>query len=252
MLVLGISAVAIATVVVITVSVDFLIPYIPPAAETKLFSSFDFEDDANQDADEDLRLKQVQSLLERLATGWEDNPYAFRVSVLDQSTPNAFALPGGRIVVTSGLLESVSSESELAFVLGHEIGHFKQRDHLRGLGRGLAIGMTLSVLNLAGAGGAIDLLSGATGIAGRHFDRNQESGADQIGLELVWREYGHVSGATKFFDHLPQPSGKIEKQFQTYLSTHPVDADRIEALNTMADENGWRRDGIAQALELAD
>ncbi len=252
MLVLGISAVAIATVVVITVSVDFLIPYIPPAAETKLFSSFDFEDDAHQDADEDLRLKQVQSLLERLATGWENNPYAFRVSVLDQSTPNAFALPGGRIVVTSGLLESVSSESELAFVLGHEIGHFKQRDHLRGLGGGLAIGMTLSVLNLAGAGGAIDLLSGATGIAGRHFDRNQESGADQIGLELVWREYGHVSGATKFFDHLPQPSGKLEKQFQSYLSTHPVDANRIEALNTMADENGWRRDGIAQALELAD
>lgn len=251
LLVLGISATAVAIVLVIAVSVDLLVPYIPPVAESKLFSFFDSEDDANEDAEEDLREKQVQNLMERLAAGWEDNPYAFRVSVLDQSEPNAFAVPGGRIVITSGLLESVSSESELAFVLGHEIGHFKQRDHLRGLGRGLAIGLTLSILDLGGAGGAFELLSGATGIASRHFDRNQESGADKIGLELVWRAYGDVSGATNLFDHLPQPSGKIEEQFQSYLATHPVHSDRIEALNRMADENGWRRDGVARTLRLA-
>ncbi len=248
---LGISGFAVATVVVITVSIDFLIPYIPPTAESKLFSFFASEDNASEDAGRDLRVEQLQSLMERLATGWEDNPYAFQLSVLDQSEPNAFALPGGRIVITSGLLESVSSESELAFVLGHEIGHFKQRDHLRGLGRGLAIGMTLSVLSLGGAGGTFDLLSGATGIASRHFDRNQESGADKIGLELVWRAYGDVSGATNLFDHLPRPSGKIEEQFQSYLATHPVHSDRIEALNRMADENGWRRDGVARTLRLA-
>jgi predicted Zn-dependent protease len=172
--------------------------------------------------------------------------------VVDQSEPNAFAVPGGRIVITRGLLESVSSESELAFVLGHEIGHFKQRDHLRGLGRGLALGIAISALDLGGAGGALDLVSGATGIAGRHFDRSQESGADEIGLELVWREYGHVSGALKFFDRFPRPTGSLEKQFQSYLATHPVHSDRIASLRGMADARGWRQDGTAPALGWPD
>ena len=130
-------------------------------------SLVDFNDHADLAEAEDPRTDRVQVLTERLAMHWADNPYAFRVSVLDQSEPNAFAIPGGQIVITRGLLESVSSESELAFVLGHEIGHFKQRDHLRGLGRGIALVIAISALDLGGAGGAHDLLSGATGIAGR-------------------------------------------------------------------------------------
>lgn len=251
-LLLGVGGAALAAVLVIALSVDLLVPYISPEMESKLFSFVEFEDDVSAETGVDLRDQQVQELVERLVGGWEDNPYSFEVSVLDQSEPNAFALPGGRIVVTTGLLESVLSENELAFVLGHEIGHFKQRDHLRGLGRGLAVGVTLSVLNLGGAGGVFDLLTVVTGIAGRRFDRDQESGADKIGLELVWRAYGHVSGATEFFDHLPQPSGKIEKQFQSYLSTHPIHSDRVEALNRMAEENDWHRDGMKSAFDLIE
>ncbi len=252
LLVAGVCGLAVVVVLAISLAIDLLVPYIPPAVELKLFSFVDFEDDTDRAETEDPRTSRVQVLLERLAMHWSDNPYAFRVSVIGDSEPNAFAVPGGQIVITRGLLESVSSESELAFVLGHEIGHFKQRDHLRGLGRGIALGIAISALDLGGAGGALDLLSGATGVAGRHFDRNQESGADEIGLELVWREYGHVSGAIKFFERFPRPTGRLEEQFQSYLATHPLHSDRIESLNGMADARGWRRDRMAPALELAD
>jgi Zn-dependent protease with chaperone function len=251
-LVAGVCGLAVVVVLAISLAIDLLVPYIPPAVELRFFSLVDLEDDADRAETEDPRASRVQVLLERLAMHWPDNPYAFRAHVVDESEPNAFAVPGGRIVITRGLLDSVSSESELAFVLGHEIGHFKQRDHLRGLGRGMALGMAIAALDLGGAGGALDLLSGATGIADRHFDRNQESGADEIGLELVWREYGHVSGALEFFEHFPRPTGRLEEQFQSYLATHPLHSDRIESLNGMADARGWRRDGMAPALQLSD
>jgi predicted Zn-dependent protease len=252
LLVAGVCGLAVIVVLAISLTVDLLVPYIPPVVELRFFSLVDFQDDADLAELEDPRTNRVQALLDRLAMRWPENPYAFRVSVLDQSEPNAFALPGGRIVITRGLLDSVSSESELAFVLGHEIGHFKQRDHLRDLGRGIALSIAISALDLGGAGGALDLLSGATGIADRNFDRSQESGADEIGLELVWREYGNVSGALNFFDRFPRATSRLEKQFQSYLATHPIHSDRVESLREMADARVWRRDGIPAALEFAE
>ena len=247
-LVIGVLGVAIVFVVALSVLVDVLVPYFPSTIETKIFSVIDFDGDEVDSDDRDPRHDYVQLLVNRLAGHWEENPYAISISILDQPAPNAFAYPGGRIVITSGLLDSVTSESEMAFVLGHEIGHFNHRDHLRGLGRGLAIAFALSALSQSGAGGVVDLLTGATGMTSRHFDRQQETAADEIGLELVWLEYGHVSGATDFFDHLSHSSGKIEKQFQSYLATHPVHSDRIEALRRLADTSGWRRDGATEAL----
>ena len=59
-------------------------------------------------------------------------------------------------MVSTGLLEQTASENELAFVVGHEIGHFRNRDHLRGLGRGVAFGLVLAALSTSGAGTAAD------------------------------------------------------------------------------------------------
>ena len=73
----------------------------------------------------------LQTLLDRVALHWPESPYAFHAVVWEASQPNAFALPGGWVAVTTGLLEGAGSENELAFVLGHELGHF--RGHVRPL-----------------------------------------------------------------------------------------------------------------------
>jgi Zn-dependent protease with chaperone function len=164
--------------------------------------------------------------------------------VIDEPEPNALALPGGTILVTSGLLAQVVSENELALVLGHELGHYRARDHLRGLGRGLAADLVLGAL-----GGSGELVAGLGSFAGalaqRGFDRRQESRADAFGLRLVHAEYGHVAGAGDLFARLEQQRGApgAGRRLAGYLETHPLHGDRVAALAAEAEANGWAAEG---------
>ncbi len=140
-----VAGICLAVVVIVTaafVLVEGLIRWIPPSFESRVFGSL-WSADLGGDSD-DPRLATATALLERLASHWEENPYELQLAILEEESPNAFAVPGGAIYVTRGLLDSVESENELAFVLGHEIGHFRNRDHLRGLGRGLIVSLALS------------------------------------------------------------------------------------------------------------
>ena len=170
------------------------------------------------------------------------------MAIQEEGTPNALAFPGGLVVVTSGLLEQVESENELAFVLGHEIGHFRHRDHLRGIGRGVAFALVMGALGLGGSGGAAQLAALSGQLAARGFDRDQESDADRFGLALVQQEYGHVAGAWEFFQRLPDLDGSVEKEIVHYLATHPLSEERIEALHALALERGWSQMGTVVPL----
>ncbi|MEO1170989.1 MAG: M48 family metalloprotease, partial [Myxococcota bacterium] len=100
----------------IALAVDFVVLWIPPETEAKLGWVDWTEDQAR--ADEEA--VPIQALVDRLAEGWPENPYRFRVVILDGEAPNAFAFPGGTIGVTRGLLDEVESMNELAFVPQHE------------------------------------------------------------------------------------------------------------------------------------
>jgi predicted Zn-dependent protease len=241
-LVAGIVGAVVAFAFAVGLAVDRLVPHVPPSWERRLFS---WSDAAAPGAGaEDPRLDALRGLLERLVRHWPEAPYEFRARVWNEQTPNALALPGGWIVVTSGLLDRVESENELAFVLGHELGHFAGRDHLRGLGRDLALSLLLSWLGLGGAPDAIVDFAG--GLAQRGFDREQESDADAFALALVAAEYGHVAGALDFFERLPDPDGVVARELAQYLSTHPLNDERVHALWVMADERGWARQGAGR------
>lgn len=247
LLVGGLVAVAAALVAAIAVAVDLAAPHIPIELEARLFSGWF---DRGVDADEALTPREQLSarLLSRLARHWHENPYVFEIAIWDESEPNAVALPGGVIAVTNGLLESVESENELAFVLGHELGHFHNRDHLRGLGRGVAFSLLLVAVGVGGGGSAVQLASLAAQVAERDSDRDREIEADRFGLALLAAEYGHVSGAEAFFEHLPEFDGPLEGALGSYFSTHPVNADRIQALRATASEMGWELNGAHQPL----
>ncbi len=240
LLVAGLVGVVVALVAIAAVAIDRLVPMLPAALEARWFGGWLTAEGAAGDP----RTATVQALLDRLASHWSDSPYPFRVGVLDESDPNALALPGGAILVTSGLLEQVESENELALVLGHELGHYRARDHLRGLGRGLAAELLLGALGGSGA-----LVSGLSALAGdlaqRSFDRRQESAADAFGLALVQAEYGHVAGARDFFARLSQEpaAAGAGRRLAGYLDTHPLRADRVAALDAEAAAHGWAAHG---------
>jgi Zn-dependent protease with chaperone function len=221
-------------------AIDRLVPLVPSALEARWFGGW-LADDAGTDP----RDAAVQALLDRLVSHWSDAPYPFTVHVIDEPDPNAIALPGGAILVTSGLLEAVKSENELALALGHELGHFRARDHLRGLGRGLAAQLVLGAIGTSG-----ELVSGISAIAGelaqRSFGRRQEREADAFGLALVHAEYGHVAGAADFFARLSdsqQRARASSRRLASYFDTHPLHEDRLAALEAEAAQHGWSREG---------
>jgi predicted Zn-dependent protease len=177
----------------------------------------------------------VRGMVQPLAADSPLHRYDFTVSVIENETVNALALPGGRIVVFSGLLKQARSENELAMVLGHELGHYAHRDHLRGMGRGLGVTLALAMLfgqNSQAAGMASNLFLGME----MRYSQQQESAADAYGLDLLAARYGHAGGATDFFARLAdQADGKLAY----LLASHPHPQDRLTGLQKMIVARGY-------------
>jgi Zn-dependent protease with chaperone function len=243
-LIAGISLTIVVFVVAVFAIIEVVIRWVPPGFESRVFGSL-WSADAGSER-EDPRLEAAAALLGRLESHWEKNPYQLRLAIMEEESPNAFAVPGATIYLTRGLLDSVESENELAFVLGHELGHFRNRDHLRGLGRGLIVSLTLSAL--VGGSAAESLPQVVTALTESGFAPEQERYADAFGIALVQAEYGHVAGADGFFKRLPDGTADIGDEFASYLATHPVSEARIENLWSLAAENRWSITGDLTAL----
>jgi Zn-dependent protease with chaperone function len=244
-LIAGIAAVVVVLMVLLAGVVELVVPRISPAVEARLFPSPEVYSALGVGVEEVTgpRSAELARVLDRLAAHWPENPYELRLAVFEHETPNAFAFPGGFVAVTTGLLDSATSENELAFVLAHELGHFRNRDQLRGLGRGVAFGLLVGFLGIGGSGSAASLAGLVGRITSAGFSREQESDADDFALSLVNAEYGHVAGATQFFERLPKPTGAVERGLEGYLSTHPLSAERVDAMRALALERGWPLDG---------
>ncbi|MDJ0749511.1 MAG: M48 family metallopeptidase [Woeseiaceae bacterium] len=237
-LVVGLSLIFLTVVVVLVFLVEIALYFVPVEKEVALFEDW-LPEDLVTVAPDDERLGRAQLLVDRLASHWGDSPYSFRVEINDSSVSNAMALPGGLIIVTTGLLDEVESENELAFVLGHEIGHFRNRDHLRALGRGVVLSMVFVVTT---GRDVSNIGLNIADLALRGFSRRQEAAADEFGLELVYTNYGHVNEAWRLFERWDERDGE-SLGVASYLSTHPQHDDRIENLERLAAEQGWPMSG---------
>ncbi len=243
-LVLGLTAIAVAIVLVLVFLIEMSLYVVSAEKEAAIFASWLPEDLIAVSIDDERR-QGIQALIDRLIVHWPDASYEFRVEIDDSELANAMALPGGLIIVTQGLLDQVESENELAFVLGHELGHFKNRDHLRALGRGIVVSLFFVAItgnDVAGIG------IKTADLALRGFSRAQETDADQFGLAIVNAEYGHVNEAWRLFERW-----KIEKGSHlglvTYLSTHPDTGGRITDLENFAAAERWREEGEVTLLQ---
>lgn len=157
----------------------------------------------------------------------------FSVSIWCSEVPNALAVPGGGILVSTGLLELVSSENAVAFVLGHEFGHFLQRDHLRLLGRSVGFGLAAALLGFDSS--ASWLVDVGGGLIQRSYQRSQERGADLIAVDLMRNAYGGLAGAGEFFEKMGEREGALVRG-ASFLSTHPAPDERLETLAMERDQ----------------
>ena len=176
----------------------------------------------------------LDSLESHLNSDNKTNEY--RVLYIPEDTVNALAIPGNRLVIYRGLLKKVRSENELMMILGHELGHFANRDHLRGLTNTLTIQILLSTLlpNIGIFQGTVAATVKA--IANSQYSQSQEKQADEFGLKLLDKNYNHVAGATDFFAKLAQE--KVSKY--DFLSTHPAPQKRIKELEKMIRQSNYK------------
>ncbi len=180
--------------------------------------------------------KRLQKLLHRLQSNLPSQEIDFQAHIIDVPEANALALPGGHIVVTTGLISSVESENELAMILAHELGHFANKDHLRGLGRGLVL-TTLSTIVLGKDNPATHFLQNILLKAEMKFSQHQERLGDVYGLHLLAKTYGHCAGATDFFKRIKQKEKK--SSLAHFFSTHPSPEDRVSYLEKLIKENNY-------------
>lgn len=170
----------------------------------------------------------------------------YELIYIEEDTINALALPGDTIVIYEGLLEDIESENELMMILGHEIGHFANRDHLRSIGNLILMRMVINYF----LGGSEILQSGAdlsNLIVNAQYSQNQEKKADIFGLNLLYRYYGHVNGATDFFQRLNKQQRNQESI--AFLSSHPLPKTRIKHLEKLIKENNYPMEN-KKALEI--
>lgn len=225
---------AVAIYLSIGLVVDIIVAGISFETETRLFSTFSpkiFASKLGEIDDDDERLHNVRVILDKFVALPDTPPLNYRLIIIHTEQPNAFAFPGGTIGVTEGLLKALKEDIELAFVLGHEIGHFHNRDHLRGLGR--AIGVSLAYAVVFGGDLGNNNLGGLFRyVMDRGYSRKQETKADQFGVLLVQQAYGETEGIERLFEILEKSKDLPEWTYM--LSTHPSPGDRIAKLNSYA------------------
>ena len=161
----------------------------------------------------------------------DTSDFEWEFTVLDSEIQNAFCLPGGKVAVYTGLMDYMDNEAELAFVVGHEIGHAVARHGGERMSRTIVQSVGAVLVSMLFENETINAIYGTGTELGimLPYSRSNESEADAIGLILMARAGYDPSASYTFwkrFTNNAEGSSKLEE----ILSTHPCDSDRIAAM----------------------
>ena len=170
----------------------------------------------------------LAEMTQRMTTQIQNNPYKFEVTVVKSDVVNAFALPGGYVVVFTGLMKKAESGEEVAGVLSHELNHVLQRHGLERIVKSLGL-MTVAAIVFGNQQGLVGMMKQlGVELFTLKFGREQETEADLRGLQLLQRAKIDPSGMITFFERLSEKDeGRME-----WLSSHPMSDARADRLKT--------------------
>jgi predicted Zn-dependent protease len=185
-------------------------------------------------------LKRVNAISQRLipqtaifrgdALDWN-----WEVNVIDSEQLNAFCMPGGKIMVYSGLINKIAlSDQEIAIVIGHEIAHALREHSREQVSQAMAAQTAIDIgASLLGLGAATSSMasSGYQALVASKFSRNDESESDRIGLELAARAgFDPRAGITLWEKMIAASGGNAPPEF---LSSHPAGASRVKQIESL-------------------
>lgn len=180
--------------------------------------------------------RYVDQVGQRLARRSHRPGLPFTFTLINDSSPNAFALPGGYIAITRGLLGRLSNEAELAAVLGHEIAHVTLRHSLQGMQRNALLGTTFGLLGelaeSAGYGALTSPLGGLVqNLIDKRYSRGQETESDRIGIDYMVRAGYDPRGAIQLQEFFAREveQGANSDWLKGLFRSHPFSTQRLAA-----------------------
>jgi Zn-dependent protease with chaperone function len=181
--------------------------------------------------------RRCETYVKRLTTGFAKSGYQFRVLVVESEAPNAFALPGGTILVTTGITNLIDRSEELAGVLAHEIGHVVRRHSVQA--QYGSVGLLKLLANTSGenAGASTGLAAGSLVLLNQSHSRDHEREADRFAVELLVQAGIDPHGLHGFLKNLMSVEGPGGgSRLGRALSSHPATAERLRYLDALARE----------------
>lgn len=191
---------------------------------------------------EDQRLSDYATGIgQRLVDVSHRKELAFTFRVLDDPVVNAFALPGGYVYVTRGILAYLGSEAALAGVMGHEVGHVTARHGAQRMTKQMIVGVGLGAIGLLS-----ERLAGTLGTIGNaaatlvllKYSRDDERQADQLGVEYATALGYDTRDMAAFFSELSRMDAQSGTRLPTWTSTHPDPGERHEKILALTAQAG--------------
>ena len=185
--------------------------------------------------------RYVSEIGMRLARASERPTLPWQFTVVDEPAVNAFALPGGYIYLTRGIMAFLNDEEQLAGVLGHEIGHVTARHSAQQYTQATSAGLGLTLLSIfvPETRPLQGLAETALGVLFLKHGRDDELQADRLGVQYTaktgWDPRG-VAGMLRTLQRLDEASGS-NRGVPNFLSTHPAPADRVQRVMAFVQEN---------------
>ena len=191
---------------------------------------------------------QLKLITDPLVAGIKDNRYPLKFHIIEDATLNAFAMPGGHVVLHSGLLMAADSPEEIAGVLGHEIAHVTQRHSIRSIIS--SAGLFLLVQTMLGdvTGIVAVLANNSAFLMDRKFSRDFERDADNNGWRYLLAADIKPEGMITFFKKMQEEEKRLQEKVKEatsidmsstsleVLSTHPATEDRMKNLQAKWDK----------------
>jgi beta-barrel assembly-enhancing protease len=203
-------------------------------------------------------IEYLNALGNKLAAASPDKQQKFNFFVVQDNSINAFAMPGGVIGVHTGLILANNSESELASVLGHEIGHVTQRHLARMLAKqktdmfkniaGIALALLVSRANPELATGALATASAAGVQRQLDYTREHEREADRVGLSILDNAGFDARAMPAFFTTLQRGTRFTDGAAPSFLRTHPLNAERIADVSNRVETMPYKQ--VTDSLEF--
>jgi predicted Zn-dependent protease len=213
--------------------VGFIADRIPPKVERKIGETVLAQITVSSRKIENVAVRQdLEKLIAPLVAVIPQGDHPLVFHIIEDSEVNAFALPGGFVVLNSGLLVKADRAEEVLGVVAHEIAHVTARHSMRNLVESIGVVFLAQFLFGDLSGLAAILVEQSSFLLRMQFSRENEREADQIGLGYLIEAGIPPDGLITFFEklHEKQSSGAFQLELPTIMQTHPATMERIQSL----------------------